>query len=144
MFDRGRLEQILSTDYGYYTGPEPDEKIDNRLHPSTADLIRSCLRSELDALDIGCGNGATLMAHVAQMRMGVGIDNDPDHVKLAARNLQASGIGNVSFEQLGFDRLGTRGWDERFDLAFSERGPVGYSVGSVLTALSVLRPGACC
>lgn len=141
MFDRERLEETLAGDYGYYSGPAPHEEIDNRLHPTTADLIRASLRPDLDVLDIGCGSGANLLAHAAQMRTGVGVDNDPDHLKRATTKLRTSGIANISFEQLEFGQLRSRGWNERFDLALSERGPVGYTVGSVLTALSVVKPG---
>lgn len=92
-------------------------------------------------LDIGCGDGSTLLDLAPRIGSGVGVDQDPEHVVLAASSLRASTITNVSFEQLGFAQLPARGWDGRFDLAFSERGPVGYSVGRVTTALTIVKQG---
>lgn len=51
--DRARLEEVLGADYSYYSGPAPAEDIDDRLHPTTADLLRSSLGPDLDLLDIG-------------------------------------------------------------------------------------------
>lgn len=142
LVDRARLEGVLAADYSYYGGPAPVEDIDDRLHPTTADLLQSSLGPELDVLDIGCGDGSTLLAHAGQIRAGVGIDNDPEHLALADAAVRVSGVDNVAFQQLDFEQLPTQGWDDRFDVAFCERGPVGYNVSSVLMALSVLKPGA--
>lgn len=141
VLDQDRLGEVLGHAYGYYRGPEPREEIDERLHPTTVDLVRSSLTSQSEVLDIGCGDGSTLLDLAPWIGSGVGVDQDPEHVGLAVTSVQASTITNVSFEQLGFEQLTARGWDARFDLAFSERGPVGYSVGSVATALTVVKPG---
>lgn len=101
--------------------------------------MASSLGPAADVLDVGCGDGKALLGLATQIRAGVGIDNDADHLALAERNRQAALAENVSFEQLSFDTLSGRGWSERFDLVFSGRGPIGYSVSSVMTALSVLR-----
>jgi SAM-dependent methyltransferase len=139
--ERERLEEVLSADFGYYRGPEPIEDIDNRLHPATGHLLASSLSPDRDVLDIGCGDGSTLLSMAGRIRTGVGIDNDPEHLDLAEQGRRKAAVNNVSFEQLVFAALPDRGWEDRFDVAFSERGPVGYSVSSVLTALSVLKPG---
>ena len=139
--DRERLEVILSADFGYYHGPEPREDIDNRLHPATGEFLVSSLSPDSEVLDIGCGDGSTLLGLSGHVRAGVGIDNDPEHLELAERARQEAAVRNVSFERLAFEELADHGWGERFDVALSERGPVGYSVSSVLTALSVLKRG---
>lgn len=54
--------------------------------------------------------------------------------------MQSAGVGNVAFKRVDVQQLSTQGWDDRFDVAFCERGPVGYSVSSVLSALSLLKP----
>lgn len=141
MLDLERLAETLGAQYSYYDGPEPDEEIDERLHPRWQDYLATALRPGMQVLDIGCGNGATLLAHADMVAAGVGIDNDPDHVAQARTGCEESGAINLEFEQLEFDQLPSQPWADRFDLAFSERGPVGYSVGSVQTALTVIRPG---
>lgn len=93
----------------------------------------------MEVLDIGCGNGATLLDNAGLFRVGVGIDNDPAHLDLAER--RATGrVENVEFHGLEIDELPSQGWPDRFDLVFSERGPIGFESRSVQAALSVLRP----
>lgn len=140
MFDHHRLEQILSADYSYYSGPEPLCAIDDRLQPTSADFIRSTLRPDLEMLDVGCGSGATILAHADRIGSAVGIDNDANHVALARSALAASGRGNVKFEQLGFEQATGAEWDGRFDLVICERGPVGDSIENVRSAVRVLKP----
>lgn len=140
MCDRRRLEQILSADYGYYSGPVPLCEVDDRFQPTTADFIRSTLRPGLEMLDVGCGSGATILAHADRIGSAVGIDNDADHVRLARRALSASGRSNVRFEQLDFEQATGVEWDHRFDLVICERGPIGYSTESVRAAIRLLKP----
>lgn len=139
MFDRLRLEQILNAEYSYYSGPEPSSEVDDRLQPTMADFIRSTLRPDLEMLDVGCGSGATILAHADRVGSAVGIDNDAEHVRLARQALSASGCGNVTFEQMGFDQATGSGWDGRFDLVICERGPIGYSPEGVRSASRLLK-----
>lgn len=142
ILDLDRLAEVLSADYTYYSGPEPQSEIDDRLVPAMPDLIGNDLSEQMEVLDIGCGDGATLLRHADRYRRGVGIDDDVDHLKLAldARGEQ-SGRDHVEFLRMDINDLPSQPWEDRFDLVFSERGPVGYDVRSTQAALHVVKPG---
>lgn len=139
--DRARLVDVLTADYSYYEGPAPVSRIDARLNPIAGDLIGSQLHPDMRVLDIGCGNGATLLRHSRRFRQGVGIDNDTSHLELAAKAKAAAGVDNVDFRHLDIDQLQEQPWLESFDFVFSERGPIGYGTRGVQSALGALRTG---
>lgn len=141
MLDRDRLAAVLAFDYSYYEGPEPDCRIDERLNPDAGEFVAAQLDSRMTVLDVGCGNGATLLRHSQLFAEAVGIDNDPAHIELATEALKSSPVDNVSFHALDADDLPRQPWHERFDFVFSERGPLGYDGRGVQAALSVLRTG---
>lgn len=134
--DRDRLAEVLNADYSYYEGPVSKSTIDDRLNPSTSDFISTQLAPDLTVLDLGCGDGSTLLRHADRFAYGVGIYNDQSHLDLAARKASAA---NVEFLELDMDGLAEQPWEERFDFVFSERGPIGYGVKHLRTALRVLR-----
>jgi ubiquinone/menaquinone biosynthesis C-methylase UbiE len=92
-----------------------------------------------NALDIGCGDGKTLLDHAASFKAGTGYDQSSYALELARRDATSRGIANVQFlrgkaVQLPFA-------DDSFDFIFSERGPIGHSDLTMAEALRVLRPG---
>ncbi|MEQ7127005.1 class I SAM-dependent methyltransferase [Actinopolymorpha sp. B11F2] len=139
--DRAHLAEVLSESYSYYEGPPPVCRIDARLNPLAGDLIGSQLRPDMRVLDIGCGDGTTLVRHSNRFREGVGIDNDRSHLDLASKAKDSAGVTNVELLHLELDDLPKHPWPEPFDLVFSERGPIGYQTRGVQAALRVLRPG---
>jgi SAM-dependent methyltransferase len=139
--DRARLADVLSADYSYYAGPTPRSRIDARLNPATQDFIGTQLRPDMTVLDVGCGNGATLLRHAGRFEHGVGIDNDKSHLDLATQAKAAGGVDNVEFLLLDIEQLTERLSEESFDFVFSERGPIGYGTVGVQAALRVLRTG---
>lgn len=139
--DPDRLAEVLAFDYSYYTGPEPECAIDERLNPSAGDFIAVQLEPTMDVLDIGCGNGATLLRNAERFAHGTGIDHDKSHLELATDALAAASVSNVSFHAMDAVDLPAQPWRERFDFVVSERGPVSYDVRGVQAALHVLRTG---
>ncbi len=104
-----------------------------------AELVARASSPEARVLDIGCGNGRTLLKAAASFREGVGLDNDEKHLAQAEALKAESGVRNVTF---------VHGWAHKmpfetasFDVVFSERGPLaGYDV-NVRNAVRVLRSG---
>jgi SAM-dependent methyltransferase len=124
--DRNRIKAILDAPHSYYGADEASVLKDVRLHPGAADFIASQMAPEMRVLDIGCGNGRTLLAHNRCFQSGVGIDNDPIHIRLAQEAQRAQGVTNVEFTLL--DMWAVDGYFESntFDFFFSQRGPIGH------------------
>lgn len=137
--DEARVAEVLSRPHSYYGSVEPICRIDSRLTANTRDFIAAQFEAHMTVLDIGCGNGSTLISHAERFAGGVGIDPDPSH--LADALTAAEGIGNLEFIEMDFSDIDAAAWAERFDLVFTERGPIGYSTDKVQAALSVVRPG---
>ena len=137
--DRVRLAEVLDAAHSYYGGPEPNHRNDDRLNVSTREFIASNLRAEMRVLDVGCGDGSTLLENCESFGTGVGVDNDERHLALAQRAKADRGAQNVEFRLLDLGDLPSAFSDEEFDFAFSERGPVGYDSRSVQAVLSTVR-----
>lgn len=138
--DQARLVEVLTADYGYYTGPEPRSRVDTRLNPVAGDLVGAELQPGMRVLDVGCGDGATLLRHADRFGHGVGIDTDQSHLDLAIRARAERAVDNVEFRRLDVGDLRPDLWPEPFDLVLSERGPIDYGLRGVRAALRVLRP----
>lgn len=124
--DQDHLRSILEAEHSYYGSPAPEFRDEGWPNPGARELIGSLLRQDVCVLDVGCGSGATLLEHAALFASGVGIDRDTAHLALAEAARAERGADNVSFVHLDVADLPRRGWEGRFDLVFSERGPVGY------------------
>lgn len=61
--DQNRLRTILEAEHSFYGSREAEVRRDSRLNPGTRDFIVTQLRPEMRVLDIGCGNGRTLLEH---------------------------------------------------------------------------------
>ena len=137
--DRDRLRAILEADHSYYGSHAPESRIDDRLAPGASDFIASQLSPDMRVLDVGCGSGATLLDNGDRFASGLGIDDDPAHVRLAEEALRRSGRDNVEFRLLDFPEDGHELEAESFDFVFSERGPIGYDSYGIQAALRVLK-----
>ena len=93
----------------------------------------------MHVLDIGCGNGATLLENSHRFAWGLGVDNDPDHIGLAEDALGEKGCTNVEFRLLDFPEDARELEPGSFDFAFTERGPIGYDSYGIRAALRVLK-----
>ena len=139
--DQERIRTILGAEHSYYGSQRPETRRDERLIPRATEFIASQLGPEMRVLDIGCGNGATLLGNCHRFASGLGIDDDPAHIELAEEALQKSGCGNIEFRLLNFlediDELESKS----FDFAFTQRGPIGYDSYGIQAALRLLKDG---
>jgi SAM-dependent methyltransferase len=109
------------------------------LVPRIDDVIRRAARPEHRVLDIGCGNGRTLIRNAPRFAEGIGLDNSERYLRQARGHAAGAGVRNVRFveglaAELPFE-------DGSFDLVFSERGPLAWSDVNIGQAMRVLRPG---
>lgn len=139
--DKGKLEEILSHDYSFYRGPALESRIDARLNPPARYFIASQFTSEMRVLDVGCGNGLTLLEHHDKFMHGVGIDNDSEHLEIAETNKKERGVSNVEFMLFPAVEIPEHLDKEYFDLVFTERGPLGGTSITIQAALYVLKAG---
>ena len=68
----------------------------------------------------------------------MGIDNDPDHIRMADDALRKAGITNVEFRLLDFEEHPDELGPESFDFVFSQRGPIDNDA-MIQAALRLLR-----
>ncbi len=137
--DRKRLKTILEAEYSYYGSRTEQFREDDRLSPDARDFIGSQLRPDMRVLDIGCGNGATLLGRCHRFASGLGVDHDPAHITLAEEALLQSGCTNVEFRLLSFPGDAHELEPESSDFAFTERGPIGFDSHGIEAALRVLK-----
>ena len=137
--DQDRLRGILEANYSYYGSRTAESRRDDRLSPSAPQLIASQLRPDMRVLDIGCGNGSTLLENCHRFAWGLGVDNDPDHIGLAENALRQKGCTNVEFRLLEFPKHVHELEPGSFDFAFTERGPIGFDSYGIQAALRVLK-----
>ena len=137
--DRDRLRAILEASHSYYGSHAPETRIDDRLAPSASDFIASQFSPDMRVLDVGGGSGATLLENGHRFASGLGINDDPAHVRLAEEALRRSARDNVEFRLLDFPEDGHELEAESFDFVFSERGPIGYDSYGIQAALRVLK-----
>ncbi len=137
--DQGRLRVILEAAHSYYSSQRAKCRTDDRLRPSAPEFIASQLRRDMHVLDIGCGNGATLLENSQRFASALGVDNDPVHIDLAEDALRKTGCRNVGFRLLDFLEDARELESESFDFAFTQRGPIGYDSYGIQAALRVLK-----
>jgi SAM-dependent methyltransferase len=138
--DQKRLQAILEADHSFYGSAKAEFRNDARLNPMAGDFIGEQLDPTMRVLDIGCGNGRTLLRHKDRFASGVGVDNDPTHIRLAETAQSNTEAKNVEFRLLDFLEESDRLDAESFDFVFTERGPIGYNSYGIQAALRVLRP----
>lgn len=131
---------VLDEYRAYYRQFDVPHRRVGPLVPRTRDLLRAALRPDMRVLDIGCGRGETLLECASLFRWGDGIDESADvMIEQAAAEQRRRGVRNVQFHAAKAAALPFA--SEVFDLAFSERGPMGQNDVTLREALRVLRPG---
>jgi SAM-dependent methyltransferase len=109
------------------------------LVPSTRPLLRQALDGRHCVLDIGCGNGETLLDCAQLVDNGVGFDESQYIIKQAGKSARRQNAGNIAFSCGKAVALPFR--DSSFDFVWSERGPLGHNDATLKEALRVLQPG---
>lgn len=139
--DQNRLESILNQEHSYYGSRPAKYHTDSDIAPRATKIIASQFRSEMRVLDIGCGNGGTLLQNAVRFDSALGVENDPKHIELAENALRNSDAQNIEFRRLDFLAESDSLEPESFDFVYSERAPIGYDTYGVKAALRVLKPG---
>jgi SAM-dependent methyltransferase len=93
-------------------------------------VVLNYVRPTDDVLDVGTGGGEKLASLAASFRRGLGIDIDPDMIRLAR---QSSAAGNLEFRVCS-ERLETIA--ERFDTVINRHGPL-----DIAAVAAHLKPG---
>ena len=139
--DESRLKSILNQEHSYYGSRPAKYRTDSHIAPRATEIIAAQFRPEMRVLDIGCGNGETLVRNSDRIASGVGVDNDSSHIALAENAGRKREVRNVEFRRLDFLTESDSLEPESFDFVYSERAPIGYDSFGVQTALRVLKPG---
>lgn len=137
--DRRKIAAILHRRYAYYDKEMVRVDPDWRFSPSARGFLKTQFRKDFSVLDVGCGNGMTLLESARLFRRGVGIDNDISRLEMAKQMKRKMKVRNVTFElALSYDLPFGK---HEFDLVFSERGPLHGASINIQAALRVLKPG---
>ena len=136
--DESRLRSIFENNHAFYDDALTFRK-DTRLFPRTGNLILSQFDRSMRVLDLGCGNGDTLIQRHDRFAYGLGIDNDPEHLQIAEEGLKKSGVTNVEFRLLDFEKNHDSLDSESFDFAFSQRGPLDLTPSTIHASARILK-----
>jgi len=135
--DINKIKTILKKDYQYYDSKKAKYHFDERLNPNIKHLLKQEIKKDFKVLDVGCGDGHTLINLSKYFKIGIGIDNDKSHIDLAKKNKASNKTSNVSFKLAKSVDLQFK--NEDFDFVFSERGPTTGSSRNIQSALKVLK-----
>lgn len=143
--DWNRIERIereysrLDPMEAYYRKRSLNYIHDSPLAPNTIDVLRTVARRSSHVLDIGCGDGSTLVTLSSIIQTGTGFDQSRYALSRARQRASGRHISNLRFVfGMAVDLPFENG---QFDLVYSERGPIGHSDLTLEPALRVLRVG---
>lgn len=137
--DQAKIKKILAGTYTYYDKHKARRSYDQRLVGSARSFIHGQFKRDQKVLDVGCGDGLTLLEGAQLFETGIGIDESELHIAMAKQNRKKSGAGNVEFLVAKSVDLPFK--PEQFDFVFSERGPLSGNSGNIQSGLRVLKPG---
>ncbi len=85
----------------YARQPVADEAVYQR----KLEMTRSCLRPDMELLEIGCGTGSTAIVHAPHVRHILATDISANMLAIAREKAQSEGIENISFQCAAIDSL---------------------------------------
>jgi SAM-dependent methyltransferase len=138
--DQDRIRAILKAEHSYYGWGDVPIRRDDRWEVGWDNLIAPQLSPAMHVLDVGCGKGHFLLELSPRFHTGLGIDNDPAHIKMAEEAKRAEGIQNVDFLLLNYPGEIAQLQPESFDMVVSLRGPLVDTAEGVQAAHHLLRP----
>ena len=123
----------------YYRSYQISSQLLNPFPCSAEATIAGVMTANARVLDIGCGDGHTLIQNTYRFQEGIGIDESAYIIAKANYSAIEASTNNVRFlkakvMELPFD-------DGSFDFVFSERGPLGHDDATLAAAIRVLKPG---
>ena len=136
--NQDRLRLILNEELNYYLSRPIDIRKDKRLN--IEEFFIKSFTPTMRVLDIGCGNGHNLLENCKFFGVGLGIDNDPEHIQIAQNAKQEMGLENVEFRLLSFPEEADQLGFESFDAILSGLGPATDSLSTIQAALRLLKP----
>jgi cyclopropane fatty-acyl-phospholipid synthase-like methyltransferase len=141
LLDLERIRRILETPHSYYAGNVTSRQ-DNRWIPDPhwPTLIAPHILPEMRVLDVGCGKGHFLLELASSFRSGLGIDDNPDFLRLAEEAKCAENIRHVDFLRLDYPSEAGQLEAQGFDMAVSIRGPIPDTSEGIRAAHRLLRP----
>jgi 2-polyprenyl-3-methyl-5-hydroxy-6-metoxy-1,4-benzoquinol methylase len=69
------------------------------------EITRTCLRDDMDVLEIGCGTGSTAIAHAPYVRHVHAIDGSVKMIEIARAKAASADVSNVDFIRQEIDDL---------------------------------------
>lgn len=135
--NKNKIKEILKREYTYYDQKKAKHHFDERLNPDVKNLLKKEIKKDFKVLDVGCGDGHTLIELSKYFKTGVGIDNDISRIDLANESKKLNKTSNVSFKLTKSFALPFK--NKEFDFVFSERGPVSGSSVNIQSAMRVLK-----
>jgi SAM-dependent methyltransferase len=138
--DQDRIQTILQAEHAYYGSRDIPIRRDVRWIPMWDNLIAPQLLPTMRVLDVGCGSGTFLLELHASFQSGLGIEYDPEHIRIAEEEKRQLGVENVEFRLMEFPQESTQLQPESFDFLISLRGPVPDNPENLQAALRLLRP----
>lgn len=136
--DQDRIRVILMAEHSYYGGRDAI-RVDARWYPDRQHIIAPQLSPAMRILDVGCGDGGFLLELNSSFHSGLGIDNDPEHIRLAEEAKREQGVQNVDFLLLDYPGEIAKLQPESFDMVVSLRGPVSDTAEGIRAAHRLLR-----
>jgi SAM-dependent methyltransferase len=138
--DQDRIRAILEARHSYYGEREIPIRRDQRWIPMWENLIVPQLSPTMQVLDVGCGKGQFLLELNDSFHNGLGIDHDPEHIRMAEVAKRQQGVKNVDFLLLDYPGEVVHLRPASFDLVVSLRGPMLETTLGLQAAHHLLRP----
>ncbi len=114
---------------------------DKAAYQKKLEITRSCLRPDMQVLEIGCGTGSTAIAHAPYVRHILATDVSPRMIEIAKGKAEAARIDNVTFAARAVGELEFP--DQEFDVVMALN--ILHLLEEMETAIAdayrILKPG---